>query len=194
MRDMAAKKAAADPSGRLLVRLPPALHRLVQTVARAAGLSVNEYCMRMLAAPGPTLALNGPWLDVLTRAHGLFGAKLAGLVAHGSWARGEISAASDIDVLIVVARSTPLVRATYRSWDETPLSWDGRSVDAHVVHLPDSGTTLSALWYEAAIEGAVLFERNGALSAQLLRARQAIAGGAVVRRVVQGQPYWTEAA
>lgn len=179
---------------RLLLRLPRALHVLVQAGASAAGISVNEYCVRRLAAPGPGLTLDGPWLDVVTRAHGMFRTHLAGVMAHGSWVRGEATRDSDIDALVVVDSTVPLVRATYRRWDEDSLSWDGRRVDVHFVHLPDPDRPLSGLWYEAAVEGVIIHERAGAVSAQLLRARQAIAAGRVVRKVVQGQPYWTDAA
>lgn len=191
---MKTKTPKRSLSGRLLLRLPGALHGLVQAGAQAAEVSVNEYCVRRLAAPGPTRALAGPWLDIVTRADGLFGRRLVGVIAHGSWARGEATRDSDIDALVVLDAATPLVRATYRRWDDDPLSWDGRRVDVHFVHLPDGERPLSGLWYEAAVEGIVIHERAGALSAQLLRARQAIASGRVVRKIVQGQPYWTDAA
>lgn len=186
--------ASLKASGQLLLRLPPRLHGLVQEAARISGLSVNEYCLRRLAAPGPRLGLEGPWADLLTRADHFFTAHLAGIIAHGSWARGTAGPASDIDALIVLDPTVPLIRDTYRAWDENPLSWGGRSVDAHFVHLPAASGSLSALWYEAAIEGTVIYERDAAVSGLLLRARQAIAAGRAVRRVVQGQPYWTGAA
>lgn len=66
-------------------------------------------------------------------------------------------------------------------------------VDAHFVH-PPADDALSGLWAEAALDGVVLFERGGHLSAHLVRVRRAIAEGRLVRRVVHGQPYWTEAA
>ena len=55
-------------------------------------------------------------------------------------------------------------------------------MDAQFVHLPGEDTT-SGLWAEAAIDGLVLFDRGGQMSAALTR----------VRRVVHGQPYWAEA-
>ncbi len=181
-------------AGKLLLRLPVELHGMVQSSAKAAALSVNEYCVRRLAAPGPSLAPAGPWLDVVTRSARMFGTQLVGVIAHGSWARNDAGSESDIDALVVVDRSVPLVRATYSTWDADPLTWEGRTVDVHFVHLPDEGSGLSALWYEASVEGLVIHERTGELSAQLLAARQVIAAGRVVRKVVQGQPYWTAAA
>ncbi|MCY4188977.1 MAG: hypothetical protein OXD30_10890 [Bryobacterales bacterium] len=52
----------------------------------------------------------------------------------------------------------------------------------------------SGLWAEVALDGIVLWDRDWKLSAQLARIRRRIAGGRLVRRVVHGQPYWTEAA
>ena len=40
----------------------------------------------------------------------------------------------------------------------------------------------------------MLFDRDERLPAYLARGRRAIADGRLVRRVVHGQPYWTEAA
>lgn len=188
------KPPARPASGRLLLRLPASLHRAVQISADAAGISVNEYCVRRLATPGPSVAVAGPWVDLVTRAVELFGSRFVGLIAHGSWVRGDTTDGSDIDALVVVEPSVPLLRATYRAWDEKPLEWQGRPVDVHVVHLPVESSRLSALWYEAAVEGVVVYERDGAVAAQLRRARRVIASGRVVRKLVQGQPYWTDAA
>ena len=52
----------------------------------------------------------------------------------------------------------------------------------------------SGLWAEVALDGTVLFDRGWMLSARLARVRRAIADGRLVRRVVHGQPYWTETA
>ena len=71
--------------------------------------------------------------------------------------------------------------------------WQGRPVDPHFVHPPDEKVA-SGLWGEVAVDGIVLFERNWRLSAHLARVRRAIAEGKLVRRLVHGQPYWTEAA
>lgn len=191
---MQQKQRVGGPSGRLLLRLPAALHRVVQGSADRAGLSVNEYCVRMLSAPGPGLAVRGPWLDVLIRADELFAGRVAGAIAHGSWVRGTAGPESDVDVAIVLDRDVPLVRSIYRHWDAKPLSWEGRHVDAHFVHLPEGGGPMSAFWYELALDGVVLSERDDAVSAQLRSARQTIASGGVVRKLVQGQPYWTDAA
>jgi hypothetical protein len=182
------------PSGRFLLRLTPGLHAMLRSAAREAGLSLNDYCARKLAAPiGSLDGLRGGGAAV-ERAADLFGDDLVGVVAFGSWARGEAVASSDVDVLVVVERSAPLTRALYRRWDEKPLTWDGREVEPHFVRLSASDAPATGLWAEAAIDGMVLFERGARLSQRLAEVRRAIVEGRLVRRLAHGQPYWAEVA
>jgi predicted nucleotidyltransferase len=180
-------------SGRFLLRLPPALHGALQAAARAGGVSLNEYCVRRLAASGPAAAAGEAAAALVTRAAALVGDALAGVVVYGSWARGDATTTSDVDALVVVEPSVALTRSLYRSWDEAPVAWQGQPVDPHFVHVP-GGRVSGGVWGEAAIDGLVLFERDPRLSAYLARVRRAIAEGRLVRRLVHGQPYWTEAA
>ena len=180
-------------SGRFLLRLPPPLHGALQAAARAEGLSLNEYCVRRLTAGGPGLAPEGPAAALVVRAAALAGDRLVAVVVYGSWARGEAVLASDVDVLVVVEPTLALTRSLYRRWDEEPVLWQGRPVDPHFVHPPGPNVE-GGLWGEVAIDGVVLFERSCRLSAHLARVRRAIADGTLVRRLVHGQPYWTEAA
>ncbi|MDE2977522.1 MAG: nucleotidyltransferase domain-containing protein [Acidobacteriota bacterium] len=117
--------------------------------------------------------------------------RLQAVLLHGSWVRGEATAASDVDVLIVVDESVELDRALYRLWDAEPMAWQGRPVDGHFVRVPKE-ETFSGLWADAATHGQVLFDRDGSVSAHLLRVRQAIAESRLVRRVARGKPYWAE--
>jgi hypothetical protein len=112
----------------------------------------------------------------------------------GSWARGEAAATSDIDVLIVIDPATPLTRDLYRMWDREPLICDGRVIDAHFTHPSAAGTAPTAVWCEAAVDGLVWYDRDGALASRLGEVRRAIAEGRVVRGVSHGQPYWKGAA
>ncbi|MYH26468.1 MAG: toxin-antitoxin system HicB family antitoxin [Holophagales bacterium] len=186
---MTTSTPTATKSGRFLVRMPPSLHAALDGAARAAGVSLNEYCVRRLASAGTA---EGGAVTLLSRASSVAGNSLKAVLLHGSWARGEATAASDVDALVVVDRSVELDRALYRLWDAEPIAWHGRPIDAHFVHLPEE-ETFSGLWAEAAIDGQVLFDRDGSVSEHLHRVRRAIAEGRLVRRVAQGQPYWTEA-
>lgn len=181
-------------TGRFLLRIDPGLHAALRAAARAAGVSLNEYCARKLAAPGGELATLGDAAVAVARAATLFGPDLVGVVAFGSWARGELADSSDVDLLIVLDPRVELTRDLYRRWDAVTLRWSGRPVDAHFAHLPAADVTVTGVWGEAAIDGVVLFDRDLRLSARLIRVRRDIAAGRIVRRIAHGQPYWTEVA
>jgi len=180
-------------SGRFVLRLPPPLHGVLRAAAAAAGLSLNEYCVRRLAAGGPAASADAGASALVARASALAGPALMGVIVYGSWARGEAAETSDVDVLVVVDRRLRLTRELYRQWDQAPVRWQGRPVDPHVVH-PPAGQVTGGVWAEAALDGVVLFEREWRLSAWLAKIRREIASGRLVRRLVHGQPYWTVAA
>lgn len=188
------RSRAARASGRFVLRLDPGLHGALRHAAQEAGVSLNDYCVRKLAAPAGNPTAFGGATAVVARAAELFGDELLAAVAYGSWVRGEAVSSSDVDVLVVVDAGAPITRALYRRWDETPLLWEGRPVEPHFVHLRAPDTPTTGLWAEAAIDGIVLFERGTRVSARLAQARHDVLAGRLVRRVVHGQPYWTESA
>jgi hypothetical protein len=181
------------PSGRFVLRIPPRVHAALRAAARAAGMSLNDYCARRLAAPVGDIAVLGAAAAVIERAAATFGAGLVGVVAYGSWTRGEAVGGSDVDVLVVVDPTVRITRALYRQWDEVPLVWDGRAVDPHFVHLPGAAAPPSGVWAEVAVDGLVLFDRDLRVARHLARIRRDVLAGRIVRRVVHGQPYWSEA-
>ena len=191
IRPIAPRADAA--SGRFLLRLPTGLHAALRAAARSAGLSLNDYCLRRLAAPGPRLDLH-QLAPAIQRAAEVAGAALVGVVAFGSWARGQAVVTSDIDLLVIVDPAFELTRSVYRQWDETPLVIDGRPVESHIVRLPPSEAAITAVWAEVAIDGIVLFERGLQVSSHLAHVRRAIVAERMARRVVHGQPYWHEVA
>ena len=184
------KKATA--SGRFVLRIDPALHAALRGAAGEEGLSLNEYCTRKLALPGQRV--DGPASGLVERAAATAGDALLGVVAFGSWARGNLADTSDMDVLIVLDESVPIHRSLYEPWDEEPMRWGDHPIEPHYVHLPSEEVALSGVWAEVAIEGIVLFERELVVSRRLVRIRQKIAAGSIVRRVVHGQHYWVEVA
>ncbi len=192
------KKAARDlrrrASGRFLLRLDPGVHAQLRAAAAAAGLSLNDYCARRLAAPASGATILGPATASVSRAAQLFGGELAAVLLFGSWARGEAGAASDVDLLVVLDPSIALTRELYRRWDEQSLDFEGRAVEVHFAHFPEVRDPPGALWAEAALDGVVLFERGLELSRFLVRVRREILSGRLMRRTAQGQPYWIEVA
>ncbi len=179
----------ATPVTRVLLRLPTALHRALTRFAAAEGLSFNEFCVRRLGAPARPEDASPVRTRVIERAREVFGDRLLGIVVVGSWARGDAAAVSDIDVLVVVDPATPLTRDLYRAWDERPLAFEGRAVDAHFLHPSDHGAP-TAVWCEAAVDGVTWYDREGRVASRLAEVRRAIADGRVVRGIVHGQPYW----
>lgn len=182
---------AGTPSGRFVLRLPPALHAELRDAARRSGLSLNEYCVRALSAPGtyPT----GPGAAIAAQAVAHFGPDLVGVLLYGSWVRGEATAMSDIDALVVVEASRPITRALYHEWDRTPLEHDGHPIETHLVRLPAPEDAPGTLWLEAALDGVVVLDRDGRIARYLGRVRRDIAAGERVRHRAHGQPYWTTA-
>ena len=192
-RHRATSRQTAAHSGRFILRLPPLLHAALRAAAAAAGLSLNEYCVRRLAITGPAVSLDPGAAALVHRASTLTGPALIGVILYGSWARGEAAGTSDVDVLIVVDETVPLTRDLYRRWDEAPVRWHSRLIDPHFVRRPREPVA-GGVWAEAALDGVVLFEREWQLSASLGIIRRDIAAGRLVRRFVHGQPYWTVAA
>lgn len=184
-------QAITRPSGRFVVRIDPGLHAMLREAARRAGVSLNDYCAWKLALPSSSI---GPAAEVVRRAAQLFSGGLVGVLAFGSWAREELAQSSDVDVLVVVEPSFAITREQYRTWDAEPICWDSHPVEAHFVHLPDRRGRVSGIWAEAAVDGAVLFDRDLSLSRRLVDIRRRIVAGEIVRRWVHGQPYWVEAA
>jgi hypothetical protein len=187
-------RSARDASGRFVLRLSPGLHAALRHAARAAGVSLNDYCVRKLAAPSGNLAAISGAPAVVEQAAELFGDELLAVVAYGSWTRDEATAASDVDILVVVDAGAPITRALYRRWDARPLAWDGRPVEPHFVRLRGRDEGASGLWAEAAIDGIVLFERGLDVSRRLAELRRDVLAGRLVRRMAHGQPYWSEVA
>lgn len=185
---------SAPRVARVLLRLPADLHRTLVKAAADLDLSFNEYCVRRLKAPAETPGQSEVRSLVVSRAHAVFGDRLRGVLVLGSWARGDAATTSDIDALVVIDPDTKLTRDLYRAWDRDPLSFEGRAVDAHFAHPSPSGTAPTAVWCEAAIDGVVWHDRDGAITRRLGEVRRAIADGRVVRAFSHGQPYWKGAA
>jgi HicB family/Nucleotidyltransferase domain len=185
-------RARVQASGRFVLRLDPGLHAALQRAAKEEQVSLNEYCSRKLAAPTGVVD-SGPAFLLVQRAAEVHEADLIGVVAFGSWARGDLGTASDVDILIILESSRALTRSLYHAWDEQPLHWGQYAVEPHLVHLPEPGQP-GTLWAEAAVDGIVLFDRQLRVSRRLASVRRDIAAGRLVRRLLHGQPYWAEVA
>ena len=177
-------------SGRFVLRIDPGLHAALRGSASAAGLSLNEYCARKLAAPLGELSAFDAAGAAVARAAAVVAGALVGVVAFGSWARSELHDDSDIDLLVVVDDDVELTRALYARWDEAPVFAGGRRAEPHFVTVPKGPAPPVGLWADAAVDGIVLFARDIGLQARLAALRRQLLEGRVVRKTVHGQPYW----
>jgi predicted nucleotidyltransferase len=179
-------------SGRFVLRIDPELHVALRRAAHQQGLSLNAYINDQLSTR-PASSVPGAAASCIQRAQDLFGSHLIGLAVFGSWARGDASDRSDVDLLVVVGPAVHLTRGLYREWDARPMRWAGRSVEPHIVHLPAADAAPGGLWAEVALDGIVIYELEFELSRYLIRARSSILAGRMSRRAVHGQPFWVEA-
>lgn len=179
------------PSGRFVLRLPPALHAALTSSARARGLSLNEHCVRSLARA--QAVMNTGLTDTVARALEQLGPDVVGVAVFGSWARGEAGPSSDVDALIVVAPDVEITRSLYRPWDDVDLTVEGHRVEPHFVQMRAEDDPISGLWAEIALDGAIVYDPTLSLSRELSHVRRAILGGGLVRRTAGGRSWWTAA-
>ncbi len=194
-------------SGRFVLRIPPDLHRRLRELAAREGRSLNEVCRRLLAAaigpasPGAAqrspAAPGGLPVDVppelMAAIRGAWPEVLVGVVLFGSAARGEATAASDVDLLIVLDQGVEISRALYREWDRGVAGATrraGREFTPQFVVLPRSPEAAGGIWLEVARDGIVLDDPKGRAARFLAALRDYAMSGAVVRKVAHGQPYW----
>lgn len=186
-------RASGPPSGRFVLRMAPELHGALRVAAEREGLSLNAYCIRHLArsvAPGsPRWSRSAPGVE---RAVEILDGSLEGVVAFGSWARGNACEGSDVDILVVVTDDVAIDRGLYRLWDQASVRSGGREVEAHFVRLPSPTDPMTGLWAEVALDGIVLWERDLRVSRWLGAVRSRLFAGGFVRRTIHGQPYWQE--
>jgi predicted nucleotidyltransferase len=187
----AGKVESQGASGRFLLRIDPGLHARLRAAAREVGLSLNDYCARRLAVP--LTDAGGPGAAVAARAASQFGEALVSVIVYGSWARNELVGDSDVDVLLIVDDTVEITRDLYRNWDDDELSWYSRELDVHFAHAPRNAEEAGGMWLEAALDGAVLYDRDLRLSRTLAELRSLIASGKIARYHSHGQPYWVKA-
>lgn len=179
-------------SGRSVVRIPPGLHERVRRHAYERGISLNTCCRyaleEYLAQERPVgSAITGPeesWVRIATE---VLGGDLACMVLFASSARGESMTHSDIDLLIVTETSAQLCRALYLAWDS---ACSEAAVSPHFVHLPEKVFEAGSLWYEIAIDGLILFEKERRITGFLRTVRKAIADHLIERRNAYGHGCW----
>lgn len=95
-------------------------------------------------------------------------------------------------MLVVLEPTAQSTRSLYGRWDEVPLPWQGRAVDAHFALLPSDPLSPSGFWAEVAVDGIITYDKDLRLSRWLAGVPRAILAGRLVPRVVHGQRYRVE--
>jgi hypothetical protein len=166
------------------------------------GKSLNQLCVDRLAAGGESPASPGAPTahaglfpsaflgEVVRRWH----AEIVGLILFGSSARGDATENSDTDLLLVMRPGMKIERGLYRLWDEFCRedlgAQDAGKISPHFVTFPGSVLAAGGLWYEAALDGLVLWEIGSQVSRFLSSVREAMGQGRIRRRMLHGSPYW----
>lgn len=180
----------SSPSGRFVLRLPPSLHAQLRSEAKDVGISLNELCVKKLGAV--PLDVPDAISDLVARAKEAFGKNLHGVIVYESWARGDATVSSDIDVMVALDPRVPLNMQLYEAWGEQEWRVDTHVLDVHFAHIPDGEELPSGLWAEIALDGRVVYESELVVTRTLATVRRRIAAGDLVRRSSHGQPYWME--
>jgi predicted nucleotidyltransferase len=128
--------------------------------------------------------------DVVLALQNGLGDRLTGVVLFGSRARGDAEESSDWD-LLVVARDLPVKPLQRHMWLKhlLPVSWRGQV--AILAKTPDEFTSrLPGLYLDIALDGLVLYDRDGFMTTRLARLRQAIAARGLYRESAQREMTW----
>jgi predicted nucleotidyltransferase len=183
----------------ILIRIPAEQHRALKEHAARSRRSLNSVCVLALEASlarehlaPPAVRARGP-ADPIPMETILdeFGPDLEGIVLFGSTARGSAVAHSDIDLLMVLHPSCALNRDLYARWDgfAAPAGISKR-LSPHFCRLAESCENAGSLWFEVALEGIVLWERELSVSKYLARLRHFMLDNNIRRRFSYGVPYW----
>ena len=183
---------------RFLVRLPAPLFVGLKRRAGEARRSINAILTELLESsikgdePGLRQTPVPKLYPALKLIQHSLGAELIGIVLFGSVARGQASASSDIDVLIVLDSAFRIERDLYEEL-YTAIREAGvgaASLSLHIVNLPKDVSTVDGFLLEITLEGIVLFEKDFLISRFFMQLREMIVAGSFVRESLHGHPYW----
>lgn len=157
---------------------------------------MNRLCNEILAAGLGAISSAGggytsAYAALLKEVESTYEASLEGVALFGSTVRGEETEESDVDLLIVLRKGSAIDRSLYDRWDEA-FGKEDRKVSPHFVAFPVSVNDVGSLWYEVALEGVVLLDREGTLGRFLAAIRRRMAEGVIQRKWSSGHPYWVE--
>ncbi len=181
-------------SGKFVLRIPADMHESLSAMARSKKLSLNQLCVSLLdeglnrEGDEPKFFEDLKTLSLQLKKH--FGASLCGTALFGSYATGDATSASDIDLLIVLNGGTPVERNLYKWWDDNVIWNDGATLNPHFVNIPDDAEQAGGLWLEVATSGRILYENGSALTDLFKKIKGLLDEGRVRRYTSNGHSYW----
>lgn len=188
---------------RILVRIPEELHQKLKEIAAESRRSLNSVCTLALeAAAAEESGPSQPGAQGASRrTTGIsvaiepiveeFQEELEGIVLFGSEARGDATAGSDTDLLLVMKPDFALDRDVYKRWDRFAAGAGlPERLSPHFCRMPESWEDAGGLWFETALEGIVLWERDFVVSRSLSRLRTFMLEHNLQRKFSYGIPYW----
>lgn len=172
----------------LFLRVEPDLNKKLKGLSEQANQSLNEYCISALESSiGDGIEFD-EFKQITTKAKKLFKDSLKAIIVFGSYARGDNTSESDIDVLLVL--DCKINRELYSRWDMEEDQVSNLSI--HFSALPKQ--SLSGFWCEIALEGVTIFDKDLSVSRFLIALRNKILSGEFVARYSHGHRYWSLAA
>lgn len=182
------------PSGKFVIRMSSEMHGKLSRIAKERGVSLNQVCLDLLRKglslrdedEGLTKSLD----DIIHTLSLHFKDDLIGVVLFGSYATGEATPDSDIDLLIVLKKTVPIERGLYRWWDDNIIWKEKALLNPHFVCYPESAYDAGGLWLESATCGRIIFQRQRLIEKLFQSLKDLISEGKVRRYISNGHSYW----
>ena len=183
--------SAGLEKNRFLLRLDPEIYQGLIKLSKTQNVSMNALCARFIKEGLTAGAQDQKWIKTIVSAYQ--GDDLQSIVLFGSQARGEATATSDIDLLLVFSAATKITRSLYRKFEAVLESLpDQNRTSIHCVSIPEDVKSVSGFWFEIALDGKVLWKKNDEIYVYLGMVKSAICSGKYVRKMSSGQPYWMQ--
>lgn len=180
-------------SGRFVLRLGSKLHETLAKEAQSRGFSLNQIAMDFIQF-GLKAKQSQRHPDftkpLLKKLKQKMGGDLAGLLLFGSQVRKEATESSDWDLLIVLENHLPIKRELYRWWEKSFSTLSPKKVEPHFVHLPRTVDLASGIWFEVAMEGEIIYQKNRRIRSFLNQILLQVRTGVLQREWSHGHPYW----
>lgn len=180
-------------SGRFVLRIPSELHKKLTDISTRQNASLNQICI-LLLNKGLAAAETKPddfikFDPVIEKLKSRFKDKLIGVALFGSQVKGEATASSDIDMLVVLDDSVSLNRALYSWWD-SEMVWNDGELNPHFILYPKDIQCVGGLWFEVALSGKIIYQKDIIIDQLFSKLKKFVADGGARRYISNGHPYW----